>query len=355
MNILKRKFKKFLFTFLKRILSEGTASQVPEGFPKGIKRILVIRQDNRIGNLMFVTPLLQLLKEHIPDSEVHIAVGGSFPEVLQNNPFIDKVHCYDQLGFIRRPWRFIGFIHALRRMKFDAAIDCKRGFSFNNALILLLSQALVKIGFNIEETRTFLTYRVDEPEGRYHESQIMAHLAFPLTGERPIPPMAYYLSKDETARMGEYLNRFGLKEERFILGINPGGRGSKQWPAYNFRDITEQFLEKTEDTVVLVFLGPDEKKLKGLFEEIDNQRIVIVMPKDIRELGIIINCCSVFLANDTGPLHIAAALKKQCIALFTNSPLVRYGPPGKTNITIGWKNLNVEYVLTWILHARRNS
>lgn len=99
-------------------------------FPERVERILVIRQDNRIGNLILITPLLTLIKQKWPQGRLDVVVGGSFGSVIANHPDIHQIRIYDQLRFIRMPWRFFLFLRSLRKAKYDIVFDLKSAFSF---------------------------------------------------------------------------------------------------------------------------------------------------------------------------------------------------------------------------------
>jgi len=95
-----------------------------------IDRILAIRIDNRLGNLLLITPFLRRVRLSFPDAKIDLLVSRAFAEVLEGNPSIDRRIIADKADFIRRPWRFLHFIRDMRGNRYDLAIDLSSSHTF---------------------------------------------------------------------------------------------------------------------------------------------------------------------------------------------------------------------------------
>lgn len=281
-----------------------------------VKSVLLIRQDNRIGNIIFITSLISLIEKEL-NVKPDVILGEKFNGILQNNPKINKLFIYSQKKFLKNPILFFKFFKNIKKKEYDLIIDCKNAFSFNNALITLFADGKVKIGFQNIYSDKYLNYAVDGDKLTHlHESE---YLAAPLLEyfeiNSPVPQMHYYLKNSEINVANDAVN-----ENRKQIGIHIGGRGQKSLDVSLINDI----LDKFSNYDIKIIYGPDEiEKLKLINNKSNVDKI---FPKTIDDLAILINSLDVFITPDTGPLHVASALNKNIIALFTGDTFQRYGP-----------------------------
>ena len=97
-----------------------------------IKSVLLIRQDNRIGNIIFITSLINLIEKEL-NVKPDVILGEKFNGILKNNPHINKLLVYSQKKFLKNPILFFKFIKTMKEKQYDLIIDCKNVFSFNNS------------------------------------------------------------------------------------------------------------------------------------------------------------------------------------------------------------------------------
>ncbi|MBN1467406.1 MAG: glycosyltransferase family 9 protein [Fusobacteriaceae bacterium] len=283
-----------------------------------IKSILLIRQDNRIGNILFITSLINLIEEELhikPD----VILGEKFNDILKNNPKINNILIYSQKKFLKNPILFFKFIKNIKRCHYDLVIDCKNVFSFNNALLTLFSNSQLKIGFKNLYSDKYLDYAVEVNDFQnLHETEYLA-LAFKnyFNIDRKVPKMSYYLN--------ENIEKPILDEEKKKIGIHIGGRGSKSLNV----DLINNILSKFKEFDIKIIYGPDELEKVKLLK--DNKNVEKIFPNSIDSLASLINSLDIFITPDTGPLHIASALNKNIIALFAGDDFHRYGPRTEKN------------------------
>ncbi len=107
---LKKKVKHYLFKAITKFFpaaDDRTKLDISD-----VKEVLIIRQDNRIGNILFTTSLIELLHDQLgvcPD----ILVGGKFHDLIKYNPKIRNLLIYDQKKFCKMPWLVLKFLHKL--------------------------------------------------------------------------------------------------------------------------------------------------------------------------------------------------------------------------------------------------
>jgi heptosyltransferase-2 len=137
---------------------------------------------------------------------------------------------------------------------------------------------------------------------------------------------------DEEKKAAELIlksNRFN-SNEHILIGINPGAAfgSAKCWLPERFHDLTEKLLK--DPRIMVAYFGDSAGTplVKQICKGFDQRVINFAGKTTIRELMALIQSCSVMLTNDSGPMHIAAALKTPLVALFGSTSDVKTGPYG---------------------------
>jgi heptosyltransferase III len=291
-------------------------------------KILVIRQDNRIGNLILITPFLALVKERWPQAKLDVVTGGSFSEVISNNPRIDGLLVYDQLAFIRMPWKFFLFIRRLRRARYDLVFDLKPVFSFNNMMLTVLCGAGFRVGFKNPVSARFFNSEVDLPPPDTYEAEYLAALLAPFMREKTSPPIRYLPVAEWTGKAESWLAANRLPPGG-VIGIHSGGRGEKKLAPALFLRLGEAL--RAEGHPVLFFCGPDEKEDARLFR---GNGFPCLVPDSISAFGGFLPHLRLFISCDTGPMHMAAGAGLATVSLFMSSPPARFAPRGSKSRSV---------------------
>ncbi|MFH0919405.1 MAG: glycosyltransferase family 9 protein [Fibrobacterota bacterium] len=311
-----RLFKALFFPFRAR---PGAA------LPARVERVLVIRQDNRIGNLVLITPLLTLIKQRWPKCRLDVVVGGSFGAVIRNHPAIDRLKIYDQLRFIRMPWKFFGFLVSLRRARYDVVFDLKSVFSFNNMMLSVVSGARYRVGFKNPLSRGFFHCEVDLPDPQKYEAEYVAELLRPFMDITRVPAIRCLPLAAETEKARAQLAAAGL-DKRAPVGIHTGGRGIKKISPERF--LALGFRLREEGVPAVFFFGPDEKKEVPLFRA---HGFPCFSPATPDAFNGFLPFLRFFVSCDTGPMHMAAGAGTPTLSFFMQSSPERFAPRGPKN------------------------
>jgi len=307
-------FKSLFFAFKKR---------GPSAPPETPARVLVIRQDNRIGNLILITPFLSLVKSRWPGVRLDVVVGGFFGEVISNNPNIDNLLVYNQLAFIRMPWKFPFFILKLRRNRYDLVFDLKAVFSFNNMMMTILSGGAFRAGFRNALSSGFFHYEAELPSADLYEAEYIASLFRRFSEFKVLPPIRYIPRAEWVEHAKSWLNAKGLPQEG-LVGIHTGGRGKKKLDLGRFLDLGRKLKE--DGCALLFFCGPDEQS-DG--ESVRQAGFVCAAPDSANAFGGFLPCLKLFISCDTGPMHMAAGAGVRTVSFFTTTAMNRFSPRGE--------------------------
>ncbi len=283
--------------------------------PERIKKILVIKPRG-IGDIVLSTIVLDNLKEHFIHSKIDYLVESFAQDVLKNNPLINKVLTFDKSEFILKT------ILKVRKEKYDLIIDLWS--NPKTAQITFFSGAKFRIGYDYRGRK--YAYNLLGTKGRgdkhsaLHNLELLKPLGLKIISEK----IHYYLDENDISFADNFFISNNLSDKKVIGIIPAGGWDSKRCPKEKWVEICERLL-KEFDCKILMLWGPedfsDAEFIKNKIEE------VILSPHtNLNQMAGLISKCSLILANDSGPMHIAAALKVPTLGLFGPTSPKNHGP-----------------------------
>lgn len=302
--------------------------------PRGAQSsIVVVKSDNRLGNLLLLSPFLRRLREAAPDARITWVVGEEYAALLRAWPWADELRVEPKRRHARAPWTFVPWAGRLRATRPDLAFEMSNHHthSFWNSLLTLVSGAPHRVGFDDPRNRPALTLAVPAPEDRLHFS--LAPLAFlrALGWPAAAAPMRCPLPDRPDSQWRTVARQQGL-ESKFEPGdaygvVHLGGRDRKAWPLDAWRQLLPALLEEGTERLVLV-AGPEERERLAAVLDRASNRLVIAPPLDVIELGQVLQSARFFVGCDSGVLHFAAALEVPTVSLFFRSNPYHYAPLG---------------------------
>ncbi len=297
-----------------------------------IGKILVIRLDNRLGNMLLITPFLNGLRKCFPDATIDVLASRAFSEVLDGNPDIDSVIVADKPVYMKGPWRFVRFIRELRGEGYGLCVDLSSShtFSVSSAVAVRLSGAPLRLGFRRGESDRFLNVLVDPPEDPMHEAEIHLKLLEGLGPPGVNLRLGYTMSDEEVAAGREMLGKMGLRGGP-VVGVFIGARGEKAWGDRHFIEVAG---ELSRDARVIIMGGRGERERLEGFREKESERLRVAPVLPLRRFAALVKQCDLFISGDCGPMHLAAALGVKVIAIFTVDNFSRYRPLGEGNLVL---------------------
>ncbi|MFH1008085.1 MAG: glycosyltransferase family 9 protein [Candidatus Latescibacterota bacterium] len=310
----------------------------PEGLEKEdfdrerVQKILIVRLDDRIGNLVLITPLIRAVKAAFPEGHLALLAGARFAELLSKSPDIDELIVLEDRNVFAHPIRFFRFLHHLRTRAFDLALDASsmHGFSFTHGYFTHATHAPFRVGYDRKDSGLFLNLRVPPLEEVMHETELHLNLLRYLVADVADTPMRLCVSQmDRRRALGVFTNR-GIGEDEFVGGMHLGGRRGKRWLVGRFAALADR-LRSEFGVRVVVLCGPDEEQAIRLFDAEVHSAPIVIAPSSVGHLAALIERCHVFISGDTGPMHMAVALEVPTIAIFKVNDYCRYGPRGESH------------------------
>jgi len=290
------------------------------------KKILIIKPSS-IGDVVHSLPFISLIKKTFPHSSVHWVIASGLESLLEGHPLIDHIWIIhkDRWKNIKRIISTLSEIRrladSLKKEQYDLVVDLQG--LFRSGLISWLTCSPVRAGFadGREGSSFFYTHKIDGGENIHAVDRYLkiAHfLGCPVSDiEFPFVPVpSPTLLKD-----------LSLIPYRYAVFI-PGARWeTKKWPVEFFGDVASQL-----DMPVAVIGGKEDIGLAEAIKKRSAHNVISLAGRtSLSELVPILAHSQFVLTNDTGPMHIAAALDRPIIALFGPTDPVRTGPYGKNN------------------------
>lgn len=282
---------------------------------RNIKNILV-RMPNWIGDLIMATAVLEELKKKYPKAKITAMCLKANCPLLQNNPFIDEILAFEKCSIFSKKGAFL--IKELKEKKFDMGILLTN--SFSSAYFFYGAKIPLRVGYKMHFRSFLLNIKRRFPKEKQHLVETYLDLLKSLSINASASPKIF-LSKNAQDSAKKTLKEIGYRGEK-LIGVNPfAAYGSaKCWPLERFLKIAEVLAS---EGFFVVFFGSKKDKISF----VEKPNIVNLVGKtDLEELSALIKECHLFLTNDSGPMHIAAALNVPLLALFGSTDEKQTGP-----------------------------
>lgn len=337
---LRRDFRSYLYKFISLFTK---ASEVKTTLNKDeIKHIVIIRPNYRIGNLIFLTPLINEIYKIIPDAKIDVVVGMKLAgDILKELPNVDEVISIPR-ELLAHPFDLVNFVKDARKKEYDLAINISSG-SLSSQIVTMLVNAKYKASFENEKNVTKLTHAIKK-ENLYKHSghqtlELLKLFGMPLPSKET--PLDIKLRADEIEHAQNALKNLLQKAERSndskVIALFRNARFDKKISDTWWNEWFLELKKLDKNIVVIDILSPDIlTKLNSDVLEYSN--------KNLRLLGAFFHVCDAYVSADTGPLHLASASDAKVLALFNKTNAEVYGTLGNKSKTIDINNMSAQGV-----------
>ncbi|MBZ0156366.1 MAG: lipopolysaccharide heptosyltransferase I [Alphaproteobacteria bacterium] len=302
-------------------------NKIPLG--KSPRKILVVKPSS-LGDIVHSMPFLQVMRETFPQSEIHWIVAKGLEGLLEGHPLVQRLWIIDKDRWkdLKRAGSTVNELKtlfaSLRKEKFDLAVDLQG--LLRSGILTGASRAPVRVGFSEarEGSTLFYTHRVRgcrdvHAVDRYLE--IASALGGSVNEVRfPLPP-----AKDSAG-----IRKMKEDTGNYVV-IVPGARWkTKIWAAERFGRVASLLRERS----IIVGSRADGERAREIETLSRGKALSLAGRTDLRELIALIRDARFVITNDSGPMHIAAALGIPVVALFGPTNPVRTGPYGGNHLLI---------------------
>jgi len=298
------------------------------------KNILIIQLWG-IGETILTVPAIKALKERYPKTAIDVLCTPRNKEIYFNYPFISKLNIvklnpFSLKLFILKNWK-----------KYNIVIDMEE--YLNTSAIMSFYIGKRTIGYS--HGARSLTY---SKKVKYNDKQHTSKTFFDLVKALGVKGTTNKLEKLHYTGTDKKIVDLALKYSRIekkhlLIGIAPGAAESsrsRMWPQQNFAELIEKICKKKKNVKIILTGANHEKKLNdNIIELIKDKRIKrnvlnLAGKFNLRQTFYLISRCKTFIGNDSGPMHIAAAMDVKTIGLFGPNLPIRFGPLNKKSKAI---------------------
>ena len=383
LKLLERTLKSFVAPLLRALTGSAPVS-IPQD--DRIKKILVVRQHNQLGDMLCVVPLLRSLRSRYPNAFIALLASPVNGSVMLHNRYIDRVILYDKNEFLEK-WRIkpvalVRFLRELRKEKFDIVlVPSTVSLSFTSDLLGFFSGASIHIGAGKIDGRenrgAFLFhFPVDldwSMDPHRHQTLRNWDISAPLkltcsdlTSEITLLPAEVECGRG-LASVGGRVGKLGgggkpraERNEESKLGgegkqraesvpdvkqraksgesraeggelrvaFHPGaGKIPNQWPAERFAAVANQLVDEFGADVFITKGPMDQQPVEEMMRNLKVQH-TLVDCRPVREVAAILSQMQLVISNDTGIMHVAAAVGVPVLSLFGPTDPHQWAPVG---------------------------
>jgi heptosyltransferase-2 len=285
-------------------------------------RILVIALPG-VGDTINSTPIYKPLSRAYPDARITaLVMYRPCKEVLDTNPQIHEVILWEFLKEGRAA--SLGFLLGLRRRHFDLSIICYPANRVEYNLVSFLIGARLRLAHTYSHLNaanlSFLNNRtILEKKGLHNVEEnlrLLELLDVPVLQEDRVLTLPL-LPADE-AFASQFLGR--VPSGSLLIGMHAWSTTLKNmhrkcWPAANFADLVTR-LKSDFECQILLFQGPHDEEANRKIRESCSAPLHVVENTTVRQSAALMKRCDLFITNDSGPMHIAAAVGTRIVAIF---------------------------------------
>ena len=297
-------------------------------------RVCLIKPSS-LGDVVHALPVLSALRVLWPDAHIAWVVNRGLRGLLDGHPDLDEVIPFDRSKAKLSPGGIVSiskFLFDLRRHDFDLVVDLQG--LLRSGVMSRATGAPIRVGLADarEGSRHFTTHRIDSPGPESHAVDRLLKVAEAFGADVTRSRFRVAIGPDDFEWAREALE--GVP--RPTLAINVGARWlTKRWPPEHFAAVARRAAEDRGAGLVLVGAAEDRPLvdvLKVALGPID--ALDLCGRTTLPQLAAVASAVDVFLSNDTGPLHLAAATGSRVVGVYTCTSPARTGPYGPNAVAV---------------------
>ncbi|MFH1080927.1 MAG: lipopolysaccharide heptosyltransferase II [Pseudomonadota bacterium] len=297
---------------------------------------IMIRSTNWIGDAVMTLPAFAAVRNSFPRAHITILAKPWVAELFELCPDIDEIILFQSPGIhdgLSGKWRIA---REIRNKKFDAAILLQN--AIEAAIITFLAGIPVRAGYNSDGRGLLLTHSVQRTKAirKVHQTDYYLEMVKAL-GCRPADREFYLRCGQEHDLLGEtVLKRHSLAENRLLVGMAPGAAygPAKKWFPERFASVADKLVDAFSAQIVLFGSSGDSDTAAEVQAQAIHPMTDLTGKTGLKEAMALMTRCRLFISNDSGLMHVAAALGVPTVAVFGSTNPATTSPPGRKNIII---------------------
>jgi lipopolysaccharide heptosyltransferase I len=292
-----------------------------------VRRIALIKP-SALGDVVHALPVLTALRVRFPSAKITWVINAAYEPLIRNHPDLTGTLPFDRAtfrrGLLRSASYALSFACELRRRDFDLVIDLQG--LLRTGLMCLATRARRRIGFaNAREgARYTYTQRIHVPDAERIHAVDRYWRVVEALGAGDVPKRFHVpLDPAEVVAARDEMEKF----PRPWLAVAVGAKwATKRWPPSHFAELLNRAWVRAGGTCFFVGADEDTAASREVIAQLNGPARDLTGKTSLPRLAALLSLCDVMFANDTGPLHLAAALGRPCVAPYTCTRVAKHGP-----------------------------
>ena len=304
--------------------------------------ILIVRQHNQLGDVIVSTPMFRTLKEKYPHTDITVIVSPQNYKAVEKNPFIKTMFIYDRhkLG----SFTYLKSLRSILKKKYDlTVVPVCTSISFTSDFLARLSSSNIRIGARsldgfVNPYSCFFNKTVDldwqeKPDTHAAIRNLSILAPFGINTKNLSPTI--YSDETDTTAIKSFIDTIPGNSNSPIIGIHAGaGKTQNRWDSNKFAALIEKLAVKFDARFYLSCGGIGDREIIDNILRNSKANIQVFTLPGMSLLKSLLDQSSLFITNDTGPMHVAAASKTPVISLFGPTNPNMWAPLGEKKLFI---------------------
>ena len=298
------------------------------------KRILVVKLDH-LGDVILATPVFSNLRRAYPDAELHALTGEWATVALERHPDVERVITYNSPAFCRtgRPTSLketFTLYRRLRREKYDLMVGLRIdwrlvGLACGRLTPKRLDRAALQIANKLGVQRFSGVHETTR------NLDVLKQAGIPT----PIKTAIFAVPAADEKEAAERLATYQVGQQRPLVAIHPGSPiARKQWMRGRYAALADWLIHEKHAHILFVGVEAEIPIVTDIQTAMCGEAVSIAGETTLTQLASILHQCDVFIGNDSGPMHLAAAVGTPTVGLYGPGDPTRFGPAGEKCQTI---------------------
>lgn len=298
------------------------------------KRILVVKLDH-LGDVLLATPVFSNLRQAYPDAELHALTGAWSRVVLEKHPDVNKVLEYNSPTFSRAAEpaslkQTFQLYQALRYQKYDLIVELRSDwrivcFALLRVTPKRLDRAALQVANKLGAPQFTGTHETTRNLDVLHRAGIPT----------AIQTTSFSVATEDEKWAVDFLENLHIDRERLLIAIHPGSPiPIKRWKPERYAELADWLVARKRAQILFVGVKDEIPIITEIQGRMRAETNNIAGKTSLTQLASILQTCNVFIGNDSGPMHLAAAVGTRTIGLYGPGDPTRFGPVGAMCRTI---------------------
>ncbi|UCC39385.1 MAG: lipopolysaccharide heptosyltransferase II [Candidatus Aminicenantes bacterium] len=276
---------------------------------------IIVRAPNWIGDAVLSVPSIESLSKNFPRAQIWVAATEWVKDLFTSYDFIKGVVSLSDLNTLKG---IRNSAQNLKKSRFETGVLLTN--SFSSAFLFYLAKIPERWGY-VRDGRGLLLTRGVSPKGQgklSHQLNYYLELISGLSLKTYPPEISLPLTQDEMSQAKERLLSLNVDLGKPLVLLNPGASygPAKRWPASRFAELASLYQQRKNVEILIIGSSDESELAESIVSSMPKKPLSLVGKTSLRLLAGLISHAALFITNDSGPMHLANALKIPVTAIF---------------------------------------